>query len=211
MKIKRYLFLVATLIVIQSTPILADQPLDGLEKMESLASAMHGSGAGTRLRILESFRSDMDGSRVRFTGALWTLSPISLDTYQVDEPNIRPTLFSWEFFGLRLKDEGSDGRTSNERAKHQLGGASEATLIILRSGKFQMYALTASPQIIDHLKQGTTVTLEAQVTGLLENSLFGFVTTVLAPDATPKCPNGHQLPDENDFKFCPYCGAPLNK
>ena len=97
----------------------------------------------------------------------------------------------------------------NHRAKVRLGGADQATLIIVRSGKYQLYALTASPEIVDTLKQGAEITLDVQLSGLLEDSLFGFVTTVSADDSIPRCVNGHQLPVGNDFRFCPYCGHSL--
>jgi hypothetical protein len=196
-------------------PVHADQPLDARLKIEDLASAMQGSAASTRRRILEAFRRDMEGATVRFTGTVWTLSPVTLDQPQNDAPDIGPSLFSWEYQGLLVKGDPAEPsaapETPTDRTRRRLGGATEATLIILRSGKYQLYAMTASPQIIDHLRQGATITLDAQITGLLEDSLLGFVTGVLETESRPRCPNGHQLPADNDFKFCPYCGSPLTK
>jgi hypothetical protein len=207
--------LIFALAVVWGISIQADQPLDAQLKLEDLASAMQGSAASTRRRILETFRQDLEGATVRFTGTVWTLSPVSLNQPQNDGPDIRPSLFSWEYQGLRVKGDPVDPSVAPEtptaRTRRRLGGATEATLIILRSGKYQLYALTASPQIIDHLRQGATITLDAQITGLLEDSLLGFVTGVLETEVRVRCPNGHQLPPDNDFKFCPYCGAPLIK
>lgn len=62
---------------------------------------------------------------------------------------------------------------------------------------------------LDGLRQGATITIEAQITGLRENSLLGFVTTVLDAAVVVQCPKGHQLPTGHDFQFCPYCGESL--
>ena len=199
--------------LIPAPPAAAQSPLDAQKSLERLEESMQGAAASTRRRLLEEFRDRIDGTIVRFTGTVWTLSPIDLTKGSGDNPDVRPTLFSWEYQGL-LANKGAGGTPDGQgipadRARTRLGGADQATLIILRSGKCQLYALAASPKVIDSLRKGQSVTVDAEVTGLLENSLFGFVTAILPPESASRCPNGHQLPDGNDFLYCPYCGERL--
>ncbi len=208
MKFNSIVVLVFGLVMAVTTPAPTAEPPDARQKLEELGSAIQGTAASTRRRILEDFRRNLDGAVVRFTGAVWTLSSIDLDTGQVDGPDTRPALFSWEYQGIIVRDDQSSDAYP-QQAISRLGGAKRATLIIIRSGKYQLYALTAAPKIIDGLRKGASITLEAQITGLRENSLIGFVTTVLDAEVDAKCPNGHQLPAGHDFKFCPYCGESL--
>ena len=88
--------LILGLVLAVALPLPATQPPDARQKLEELGSAMQGTAASTRRRILEGFRRDLDGTVVRFTGDVWTLSSVDLDRGQVDGPDIRPALFSWE-------------------------------------------------------------------------------------------------------------------
>ncbi len=213
MKLNPVISLVFALMVALSNPAPGAQAPDARQKLEELGKAMQGTAVSTRRRVLEDFRRDLDGTVVRFTGAVWTLSSVDLDAGQSDGPDARPTLFSWEYQGILVRDDqtagASPGKTPNQKAISRLGGADQATLIIIRSGKYQLYALTAAPRIVDGLRQGATITIEAQITGLREDSLLGFVTTVLDAEVDAQCPNGHQLPADHDFLFCPYCGESL--
>ncbi len=208
MKLNPIVVLVFGLILAVSTPAATAQPPDAHRKLEELGSAMQGATASTRRRILEDFRRDLDGTVVRFTGAVWTLSSIDFDPAKVDGPDIKSVLFSWEYQGIMVKDD-QPSDASSQQAISRLGGVKRATLIIIRSGKFQLYALTAAPRVIDGLRTGASITLEAQITGLRDDSLIGFVTTILTTEVNTRCPNDHQLPAGHDFKFCPYCGEPL--
>jgi len=214
MKLNPVISLVFALVFALSNPAPGAQAPDARQKLEELGKAMQGAAVSTRRRVLEDFRRDLDGTVVRFTGTVWTLSSIDLDPGQADGPDARPALFSWEYQGMLVKDDkpigASPAMTPNQQALSRLGGVDQATLIIIRSEKYQLYALTASPKIVGGLRQGVTITLEAQITGLRENSLLGFVTTVLDAAVDARCPNGHQLPAGHDFKFCPYCGESLN-
>lgn len=201
------------LVLLISAPAPAAQPPDARQKIEELSSAMRGAAATTRRRVLDDFRRDLEGKIVNFTGTVWTLSSIDLDRGKADRMEIGPALFSWEFQGIQAKNNQPDtapsSDTPNKQAQIRLGGADQATLIIVRSGKYQLYALTSAPAIVDGLRQGVPITVEVQITGLLEDSLFGFVTTVRAENTLPQCDQGHKLPDGHDFRFCPYCGEPL--
>ncbi len=208
MKFNPIIVLVFGLVMAVSTPAPTAEPPDARQKLEELGSAMQGTAASTRRRILEDFRRDLDGTVVRFTGNVWTLSSVDLDRGQVDGPDIRPVLFSWEYQGIIVKDDQTSDAPP-QQAISRLGGANQATLAIIRSGKYQLYALTAAPKIVDGLRKGASITLEAQITGLREDSLIGFVTTVLDAKVDARCPNAHQLPVGHDFKFCPYCGEAL--
>lgn len=215
MKVTQIAALVLGLVTTVCTPTPAAQPPDARQKFEGLESAMKGAAAATRRRVLEDFRTDLDGKIVRFTGTVWTLSSLDLNRGKADGMEMGPALFSWEYQGIQVKGGKfpvpSANKEATQAAKDRLGGAAQGTLIIVRSGKYQLYALTAAPEIVDRLRQGEKIKLEAQITGLREDSLLGFVTTVLDADAVPRCSNGHQLPADHDFNFCPYCGESLKQ
>ena len=201
------------LALVPALPAAAQSPPDARQGLERLEESMRGAAASTRRRLLEEFRDNVEGAILRFTGTIWALSPVDLTKGAGDDPDVQPALFSWEYQGLLANDgteDTSEGQAfSTDRARIRLGGADQATLIILRSGKYQLYALAASPKVIDSLRKGQSITVDAEVTGLLENSLFGFVTAILPAESEPKCPNGHLLPEGNDFLYCPYCGERL--
>lgn len=201
--------LVLGLLLAVALPSPAAQPPDARQKLEDLAPALRGAASSTRRHILEDFRRDLDGKIVRFTGSIWSLAGVDLDQGRADGPDVRSALFSWEYQGILVKDEQTSEETPTGRAKSRLGGADKATLIIVKSGKYQLYALTAAPEIVDGLRQGISITVEAQITGLREDSLLGFVTSIQATEVDAQCPNGHQLPGGHDFLFCPYCGEPV--
>lgn len=209
MKSKSTLFLVLTFLLTLSNPSTGLQPPDAGQKLEELDAAMRGAAASTRRRVLEDFRKELDGTIVSLTGTVWTLSSIDLSRHQGDGPDVRPAFYSWEYQGILVRDDESTSHSQNGQAITRLGGADKATLIIVRSGKHQLYALTASSTLVDQLRQGAPITIEAQITGLRENSFLGFVTTVLDAAVPGQCPNDHQLPKSHDFRFCPYCGSPL--
>lgn len=210
MKRNPSVMLVFSLVLALSQPLAAENPPDAGQKLDELGTAMRGAAASTRRRVLEQFRNDLDGTIVSLTGSVWTLSSIDLSRSQDDGSDTGPALFSWEYQGLLVRDNSASSPSQSGRAiRRRLGGADKATLIIVRSGKYQLYALTASPTLVDQLRQGAPITIEAQITGLRENSLLGFVTTILEAVPEARCPRGHQLPKDNDFHFCPYCGSPL--
>ena len=201
--------LILGLLLAVALPSPAAQPPDARQQLEDLAPALRGAASSTRRRILEDFRRDLDGKIVRFTGTIWSLGGVGLDQGQADGPDVRSAMFSWEYQGILVRGEQLSEETPTGRIKSRLGGADKATLIIVKSGKFQLYALTAAPEIVDGLRQGVTITVEAQITGLREDSLLGFVTSIQAAEVDAQCPNGHPLPAGHDFKFCPYCGEVL--
>ncbi|RLE19019.1 MAG: hypothetical protein DRJ65_20695 [Acidobacteria bacterium] len=201
--------LVLGLLLAVALPSPAAQPPDARQKLEDLAPAMRGAASSTRRRILEDFRRDLDGEIVRFTGTIWSLGGVGLDQGRNDGPDVRSAIFSWEYQGILVRDEQVSDETPTSRVQSRLGGVDKATLIIVKSGIYQLYALTASPEIVDGLRQGATITVEAQITGLREDSLLGFVTSIRAEEVDAQCPYGHQLPAGHDFKFCPYCGEAL--
>lgn len=209
MKRKLTTFFVFGLVLALCHPSSSAEPPDAGQKLEELGSAMKGAAGSTRRRVLEDFRKDLDGTVVSFTGTVWTLSSIDLTRDRADGPGSRPALYSWEYQGILVRDDQTSDASPNERAISRLGGTDKATLIIVRSGKYQLYAVTASPTIVDTVRQGAPITIEAQITGLRENSFLGFVTTVMEATVTMKCPNGHQLPEGHDYLFCPYCGEAL--
>jgi len=213
MKLNPVVSFVFALVVALSQPASGTQPPDARQKLEELGSVMRGAAASTRRRALEDFRRDLNGTVVSFTGTVWTLSSVDLDPGQADGPDVRTALFSWEYEGIQVKNKQSSDtspqNTPNQQARSRLGGVDQATLIIVRSGKYQLYALTAAQRVVDSLRQGAAITIEAQITGLREDSLLGFVTTVLVAEVDVRCPNGHQLPAGHDFLFCPYCGESL--
>ena len=199
--------IVLGLTVALSNPAAAGQPPDARQKLEDLTSAMKGTAATTRRRVLEDFRRDLEDKVVRFDGTVWTLSSLGLERNKAGGNEMGPALFSWEFQGIQVKGDShsndSTGTTANQQAKTRLGGADQATLIIVRSGKYQLYALTAAPEIVDGLRQGAPISVEAQITGLLENSLFGFVTTVHDASTVPRCIDGHQTCHGKGGAQCP--------
>ncbi len=197
------------LVLAVALPSPAAQPPDARKKLEELAPAMRGAAAATRRRILEDFRRDLDGKNVRFTGTIWSLGTVDLNQGRADGPDVRSAIFSWEYQGILVRGEQTSEETPSGRARSRLGGADNATLIIVKSGKYQLYALTASPEIVDGLRQGATITVEAQITGLREDSILGFVTSIQTAEVDAQCPNGHQLPAGHNFNFCPYCGESL--
>ena len=201
--------LVFGLLLAVALPSPATQPPDARQMLEDLTPAMQGAASSTRRRIVESFRRDLEGTIVRFTGTIWSLGDVGLDQGGDDGPDVRSAIFSWEYQGILLRGEQISEDTPTGRARSRLGGADKATLIIVKSGIYQLYALTASPEIVDGLRQGATITVEAQITGLREDSLLGFVTSIRTAEVDAQCPNGHQLPANHDFKFCPYCGESL--
>ncbi len=211
MKLNLIVSCVLALLLAGALPAQGGQLPDARQKLESLAPALKGAATATRRRILEDFRKELDGKTVSFTGAVWSLGTIALDQATAGGPDVRQAIFSWEYQGILVRNEQPPEETPTDRVKRRLGGADKGTLIIVRSGKFQLYALTASPQIVDGLRKGKTITVEAQITGLREDSLLGFVTSIRDANADPQCPHGHRLPAGHDFKFCPYCGEALTR
>ncbi|MCK5377787.1 MAG: hypothetical protein KAJ78_00230 [Acidobacteria bacterium] len=209
MKLNPVVPLIFGLLIAASMPAPAGRLPNALQKLEELAPALRGAATATRRRVLEDFAKDLDGTVVRFTGTIWTLSTVDLNQSGGDGPDVRSAFFTWEYQGILVRGDQPPEEIPTGRAKNRLGGADQATLIIIRSGKYQLYALTASPEIVDGLRQGDTITVEAQITGLREESLLGFVTTIRDAEVEARCPNGHQLPASHDFLFCPYCGEAL--
>ncbi len=96
-----------------------------------------------------------------------------------------------------------------DRIRHQLGGADLVTLIVIRDGARQVYALSANPHLIDRIRTGLELEVAVRVSGMNEGSLFGFLEDIGSPPSVLRCTCGRQVPSESEFRYCPFCGEPL--
>jgi len=189
----------------------SQEPTSVRPRLEAFASAFKSSAAPTRRRLLADLRQELEGTTVLFTGSAWSISEVQVGQSGEAFPNRGARMFSWEYAGMIARPDVQLGEPAPpvDRIRRMLGGAEAATLVIVLDGQLKFYALTADPTLVDRIRPGIEIELTAIVSGMSEDSLFGFLVDVADPRSELQCTCGHQFPAETGFLFCPFCGKPL--
>jgi len=199
--------LLLALLAVVSDGRAASDPVDLVARIESLTSASRDAGYATRKRLLEGFRADVEGRPGRLQGRVTSVTTFRLDDVGVDGTPRGRAATRWEHGGLVLpSDPWEAGR---DRLAAHLGGRSEGTMVVVRSGSTVLYALVAVSGMADGVRTGQRVVATVEVVGLFESTYFGLLLELDTAGASRSCPSGHVFGLDTGYRYCPYDGAPL--
>lgn len=187
----------------------AAAPVDLVARLESLTSASSAAGWATRKRLFEAFRADVEGRRGRVDGVVTSVTTFRLDDTGVDGAPRGRAAVRWEHGGLVLPSE--PWEVARDRLAAHLGGRTEGSMAVVRSGSTLVYGLAAAPAVVDGIRSGQRVTVSVEVTGLFESTYFGLLLEAESAAAALSCPSGHVFAVDSGYRFCPFDGASLSE
>jgi len=202
---------VVLILICTAVPAWSTEGVDAVARVEVFERDFTRSAAPTRRRLLEALRDDLDGSTVHISGTVWSVSEADIERPTPHLPDRGERFFSWEYGGMIARADAQVGTPPPpiDRIRRRLADATVATVVIVRAGRRQVYALTADPELVDRLRPGGDVAVTVSITGMTDESLFGFLGDVHEPSTTLRCPNGREYSADTGYRYCPFCGAAL--
>ncbi len=182
-----------------------------LPRLETFETEYRNAASSTKRRLLDGLRQDLESKTVLFRGVVWSMSEVTISQSIQGLPSRGTKVFGWEYGGMIVRADVQVGEPPApvDRIRHRLGGTDVATLVIVRDGTRQIYAFSSNPPLIDRLRIGLDIEVAVKISGMNEESLFGFLEDVGAPPSILRCSHGRQFPSESGFRFCPFCGEAL--
>lgn len=185
----------------------ASEPVDLVARLEAFTSASRSAGYAARKRMFEEFRADVEGRRGRLHGVVTNVTTFRLDDTGLDGTPRGAAAIRWEHGGLVLPSD--PWPTGRDRLAVRLGGRTEGTMLVMRSGSTVLYALAAEPALTDGVRSGQRVVATVDVIGLFESTYFGVLLGLESGVSARVCPSGHTFDLDTGYRYCPFDGAQL--